>query len=1051
MRISLTGCSPGPSKKPKLSAIEEYQEYLKSIYNVRQLSADEKCPLGCVKHFVNLECADISNHLNRKQIEESWEMIVKGEMGSVPREKITIGQIACKIGDSFPKLVLIKGAPGVGKTTLSWELCRRWSGGDFWTDYSLVILLQLRDENIQKATRLVELFQCKDAGISEDIQYELSQGHGVLFILEGLDELPQVDIQDKDSIFVKLITGYLLPASTVLITTRPWAVSDLPKKCSSRLDQLIEILGFTEDQVKEYVSTMISTKEAPAKLQTYLDAHPHIRSAMYNPLYARIVVEVFRDSKNSFKDTKVPNTTTELYTTYSQILIERHLADHPVGEEWNGNLRNLPQSLQPQFSHLCEIAYQGTTKEKQQLVFFKEEIPNASDTLGFMNCVHPLYQQTSRKFQPSYNFIHLTLQEFLAAVHIWINHSEQEQLILFETQKRNGLYKMILLFLAGLTQFKDPWTRCVLPVPQNSKNVPGTKVCSYSTEFIIWLYESQNEEILSLYNSVMLIVPWTRVALGGMYQFTRGMADKLFFLALGYVIALGKFNVKIELSDFDDYSLDFVEAGLKVSRPCSSTLKHLSIHSQYLTDVKLASLLQCFKTPVEALHISNCKDALFSESLPLFNHIRDVKQIELDNLSSGIVKWLKDNTKLKRLKINSASSRLNFQELSSLIKASQSLNILLELEMNFLFSWTVCQVTFGLNAISMKSQAFLCSDFFLNFDISNYFRVDSDNTNSFQEAVIRSLENFSSDLKYFVLKRPETLGLDILNSESLFQAIFACPKLQSFTIEFNQGLITVSLDESVAMLSRSFIELALISHIFRALQGNTSVKILILKSLHEIHGINVAEFGSLLQRNTSLVEIEVQFTTDLTAAERDALVVMLEHVANATHLKKFSIQCPFDFSTNISLAVCKILERNSTLQHLKIPMFSETEESCILPIIRALSHSTLQSLIFEHTSGFGGQVSGFLHSKLGLGLELSNEVAKGLGEMLLTNKSLRTFHFPASFPDYSPIVRGLANNNIIEVFLTNASAKRRIMECSDYPCVWSKIIFDAEFGDVTEI
>ena len=200
-------------------------------------------------------------------------------------------------------------------------------------------------------------------------------------------------------------------------------------------------------------------------------------------------------------------------------------------------------------------------------------------------------------------------------------------------------------------------------------------------------------------------------------------------------------------------------------------------------------------------------------------------------------------------------------------------------------------------------------------------------------------------------------------------------------------------------------------------------------------GRNAADFGSLLQSNTSLVEIEVQITM---LDNRDALVAMLEHVANATHLKKFSIWCPeylFTFSTSISLAVCKILKRNRTLQYLKIPLFLKPKESFVQPIIRALSHSTLHSLIFKPTLVFG---------KPSLDSELSNEVAESLGEMLLTNKSLRTFHLPALFPDYSSIVEGLASNDFIEVFLTNRFAKRKIMECSDYPRVWRKIIFETE-------
>ena len=660
-----------------------------------------------------------------------------------------------------------------------------------------------------------------------------------------------------------------------------------------------------------------------------------------------------------------------------------------------------------------------------------------------MNCVHPLYQQTSRNFQPSYNFIHLTLQEFLTAVHIWINFSKQEQSIFFETQKSNGLYKMIILFLAGLTQFKDPWTRCVLPVPQNSETVSDTKVCSYSAEFILWLYESQNEEIFNFYETMRLVIPFTSVDISEKYVLDGNKASPHFYSALGYVIAAGKFHVEINHIFLNSSHINFMKVGLKMA--CSSTLKRLSIPSQRLKDVNLAALLQCFDTPVGALHIYNCKDASFSESLPPLNFVQCVKEIELNDLSSGTVKWLKHCINLRQLKLNSVSSRLNFQELSSLIIASPSLSSL-ELSISNLKNFPSqdkCQFIFGLDAISMKPRALSCSDF---FNI-----VDSDDVNSLQKAVIASLQNFSSDLKYFKLMIPMIISLDL--SDSLFQAIFACSNLQNITIDFQTGfrsrydqqwnhptLLLVDIGVSFFEMHEYFSTVsARICQIFGALQRNTSVKSLIFGSLNVMDGKNAAEFGSLLQSNTSLVEIEVQITI---LSNRDALVAMLEHVANATHLKKFSILCArysFDFSTSISLAVCKILERNSTLQYLKIPLFLEPKNSFIQPIIRALSHSTLQSLIFKHTLLVPGNPS--------LDLELSNEVAESLGEMLLTNKSLQTFHLPALFPDYTSIVRGLANNNIIEAFLTHASAKRRIMECSDYPCVWSKIIFDTESRD----
>ena len=113
-------------------------------------------------------------------------------------------QIASKVEGKFSKLVVIKGAPGGGKTTLSWELCRRWANGEVWTDYPLVVLLRLRDKNVQEAIELVDLLQCEDTDVSKSVYTIIrkNQGQGILFILEGLDELPPF-FRENDSIFME--------------------------------------------------------------------------------------------------------------------------------------------------------------------------------------------------------------------------------------------------------------------------------------------------------------------------------------------------------------------------------------------------------------------------------------------------------------------------------------------------------------------------------------------------------------------------------------------------------------------------------------------------------------------------------------------------------------------------------------------------------------------------------------------------------------------------------------------------------------------------------
>ena len=504
-------------------------------------------------------------------------------------------QIASKVEGKFSKLVVIKGAPGGGKTTLSWELCKRWANGKVWTDYSLVVLLRLRDENVQKAVELVDLFQCEDTDYSKNIYAIIRKNHGqgILFILEGLDELPP-SLRENDSIFKKLIDGCLLPASTVLVTTRPWAVCDLPVTCSSRVDQFIEILGFSSKQIQEYIDLMIKDG-APPELREYINSNPCISSAMYNPLHARIVVEVYRENHEN-SNSIIPNTTTELYTEYSQILIKRCLEN-----DWSGELSELPSSLQVHFDTLCRIAYKGITKEKQQLVFFKEDVVDASTTLGFMNSVHPLYKKSNSS--PSYNFLHLTLQEFLAAFYVWRNKTPHEQFLLFETKAYtyDGSHEMILLFLAGLTKLNDPWTQCVLPTPYvyyEKGSSKAERMCEFSEDQILWIYESQNVQAMKdLYCNVLYKPPL------GNWRIDQFALDEF---ALGYVVASAHFKVTLmDMFEFNESGAMILAGINKVLPSFTLSVRHLTMSTTFKIPSAWHTLTDRILPELESVSISN--------------------------------------------------------------------------------------------------------------------------------------------------------------------------------------------------------------------------------------------------------------------------------------------------------------------------------------------------------------------------------------------------------------------------------------------------------------
>ena len=141
---------------------------------------------------------------------------------------------------------------------------------------------------------------------------------------------------------------------------------------------------------------------------------PHIRGMMYVPLNAVIVTEVYKSSLQS-PEKFIPTTMTELYTALTQSLLLRYLHSHSEygQQQWKlQDFTDLPQELFEQFCHICKVALSGMIEDK----FVFEDLPNDFNTLDLMQSVPELYVQHGAVV--SYNFFHLTLQEYLAAVEI---------------------------------------------------------------------------------------------------------------------------------------------------------------------------------------------------------------------------------------------------------------------------------------------------------------------------------------------------------------------------------------------------------------------------------------------------------------------------------------------------------------------------------------------------------------------------------------------------------------------------------------------------------
>ena len=405
--------------------------------------------------------------LEQQEAHQYTKAMFHGRISSInPNKKMEMEDIAKTDDGSILKgrrrCILVEGAPGVGKSTFAWKLCQKWGKGKILQQYRVMLLLRLREKRVRGIEKDKDIFRrCEPIAVEGICR---NGGEGVFLLLEGWDELPE-ELREEDSFFLDLIQGQVLPDATVLVTSRPHASEIIVTECIDYVFQHIQVAGFTEENVQAFISSSVGDDSKLLEgLQTYVSSYPHIESMMYNPLNAAIVVKVYR---NSYKDeSTIPKTMTELYSSLIRSLLLRYLKEHSVHgrRKWSRRLRqfsDLPSDVYQQFCEVCRIAYEGITN-RQQVIF--TDLPDDFNSLDLMQYVPELY--VDKGAVPSYNFLHLTIQEFLAAYHVSLQ-SAQEKVEFFRNHQKAQSNQMVLKFFAGLTNLEDISDDELLPQPSD--------------------------------------------------------------------------------------------------------------------------------------------------------------------------------------------------------------------------------------------------------------------------------------------------------------------------------------------------------------------------------------------------------------------------------------------------------------------------------------------------------------------------------------------------------------------------------------------------------
>ena len=324
------------------------------------------------------------------------------------------------ISNKIPKCILIEGAPGIGKTVLTKEIAYLWANDELLKSCNLLFLVYLRDPQLHKVKTVKELVQLySDEKVASDVVHYLEnyKGENVAFVFDGFDELP--GLLQEQSLITQIIEreglGKNIYKATVVVTSRPTATLSLYRVVERR----VEILGFTKEERDKYISLSIENDQKQ-ELDEYLNKHPIINSLCFIPLHLAILLFLFQ--MNS-----LPNTLTDMneffvvHTVYRQLNKITSNTNELVIKE----LKDLPNHVYQFVQKLSQLAYKGL--QKNQLVFsyseLREVCPKINDTPGAINGFGLLqavqhYAEIGAGRTTSFNFLHFTMQEYLAAFHV---------------------------------------------------------------------------------------------------------------------------------------------------------------------------------------------------------------------------------------------------------------------------------------------------------------------------------------------------------------------------------------------------------------------------------------------------------------------------------------------------------------------------------------------------------------------------------------------------------------------------------------------------------